>query len=465
MDKLVVACVQQRMHLPSTLDEYREDLRRFLRVAVAKQARLVVFPELGGVMVIPPILRDFRSTLLKRADVGRRRRATLWQKIVGSISGSMASALHADFRTSIAGLLDVAADDVWHAYTDVFGGLAREFAVTIVAPGAYLPDPFDGVIRNLACVFGSQGELLGNQAKVVLHPEDVDIAQAGSSWDVIPTELGRLGVILGSDVLYPEVGRLLAYQGAEGLVALGACTDPVLYNKIRSGILARMQDNQLFAAASFLVGDNELSYLRREPFVGKSTILAPQELTPRLNGVLVEMGNHRSEGVLTAEWDFVALRRLWESSDTPVRQQVPVEQAGQVLAQLYSRLQSLPQVAQTSMSPEETVKAGQDDGAGRIVRELDEMAVVSSYTSRWPLGTAVKLETSAEVLTEDQELDLSNTADQQADLELSKSVVDPSMDMDLLGQVPDDETDEMDALPHTQDTRPSQDSHDGQGAV
>src|SRR5688572_3953813 len=27
-ERIVVACVQQRMHLPLTLDEYREDLRR-----------------------------------------------------------------------------------------------------------------------------------------------------------------------------------------------------------------------------------------------------------------------------------------------------------------------------------------------------------------------------------------------------------------------------------------------------
>jgi predicted amidohydrolase len=378
----------------------------------------------------------------------------------------MASTLNADLRASIAGLLDVAADDVWNAYTEVFGGLSREFGVTIVAPSAYLPDPFDGVIRNLACVFGTQGELLGNQAKVVLHPEDVDIAQAGSSWDVVPTELGRLGVILGSDVLYPEVGRLLAYQGAEALVALGASTDPLLYNKIRSGILARMQDNQLFAAASFLVGDNELSLVQRAPFVGKSALLAPQELTPRQNGVLVEMGNHRSEGVLSAEWDFVALRRLWESSDTPVRQQVPVEQAGQVLAQLYTRLQGLPRVAETAMLAETTANSDRTDTPDTDIRELDELAVVSSFTSRWPLGTAVTSEAETAVVTEDQGLELSADGEEQVGVAASKHVADPSMDTSRPHPLPDDETDEMDALPHTKDTPPpSQESHGGQSAA
>ena len=54
-DRVVVACIQQQMRLPQTLDEYREEMRRYVRVAVAKQARLVVFPDLAGVMVAPQI--------------------------------------------------------------------------------------------------------------------------------------------------------------------------------------------------------------------------------------------------------------------------------------------------------------------------------------------------------------------------------------------------------------------------
>jgi predicted amidohydrolase len=153
----------------------------------------------------------------------------------------------------------------------------------------------------LTVVYDSNGQMVGHQAKVVLHPADADLAQVGATWDVIPTEVGQIGLILGSDVLYPEVGRLLAYQGADLLIVQAACTDELLYQKIRAGTLARMQDNQLFAAVSFLVGDNRLSRAQRTPFSGKSAIFAPQELSPRSNGVLVEMGNLRSEGVLAAE--------------------------------------------------------------------------------------------------------------------------------------------------------------------
>jgi predicted amidohydrolase len=384
-ERVVVACVQQRMHLPLTLDEYREDLRRFMRVAATKQARLVVFPELGGVMVAPPILGDFRSQLLKRYDRGRRRQAKLWQRLAGGFAGLLASMVGADFRRGLSALLDVAAQDVWRAYEEVFGGLAREFAVTVVAPSAYLPDPVDGVIRNLAVVFSSDGQMVGRQAKVVLHPADADLAQTGSTWDVIATEVGQIGLILGSDVLYPEVGRLLAYQGAELLVVQAACTDQVLYQKLRAGSLARMQDNQLFTALSFLVGDNQLSRAQRTPFTGKSAIFAPQELSPRSNGVLVEMGNLSSEGVLAAQWDFAALRDLWETSETPVRRQLPLQQAGQVLAQIYARLQTLPKVAELDQLPGVTAAESVSRQREAVsLQSLDDLVVIATVTQRWP---------------------------------------------------------------------------------
>lgn len=439
-DRLVVAAIQQKMHLPQTLDEYHEDLRRFMRVAVNKQARLIVFPELGGLMAAPPILGDFRSNLLKVADRGRRKRAGLWTRLVGGVANSLAMMLQADFRTGVRALLDVAAQDLWQSYAKVFSGLAREFGVTVVAPSAYLPDPSDGVVRNLACVFDHNGELVGHQAKVVLHAEDAGLAQPGSTWDVVPTEVGRIGLILGSDVLYPEVGRVLAYQGAEVLVCQGACTDVTYYNKLRAAALARMQDNQLFAVASFLVGDNRFSRVPRMPFVGKSAIFAPQELTPRHNGVLVEMGNARSEGVLAAPWDFVALRELWENSDTPVRQQLPLQQAGKILAQLYSRMQALPSqtdpdvltVSQRSPTP-----APLDD-ASMSFQTLDDLIVLGSVKSTWPPAIDFEAQSQVEASSAGTSAD-DDDGQPAAATEINGGLDDPQISYD-------DETDEMDAV-------------------
>ncbi|MCY3707418.1 MAG: hypothetical protein OXG26_00895 [Caldilineaceae bacterium] len=410
MKTLIVACIQQKMRLPQTLEEYREDLRRFLRAAENKRARLVVFPELAGVMVIPPLLGGFQANLLKRADLARRRQSSLWQKFSGGISGALAGWLNSDFRQMAGALLTTQPDMVWDAYDEVFGGLAQEFDVTLVAPSAYLPDPLDGVLRNLAVVYGPGGERLGYQAKRVLHPEDEDLAQPGHEWNVIPTPVGRIGLMLGGDLLYPEVGRLLAYQGAELLIAQGAATERVLYEKLRAGMLARMQDNQLFAAISFLVGHNEFSRRQRDPFVGRSSVLAPQELTPRASGVLVESSNFRSESVLSAVWDFEKLAELWETSDTPVRSQLPLDAVGPALAQLYKKMNQLaqsgrhsrplseaqrpegpeallavpePQEPETKERPVEMEESVTVPKRTNSTLSLDDLPVLSSVTSYW----------------------------------------------------------------------------------
>ncbi len=379
MEKLIVACVQQRMRIPQSLEEHREDLRRFFRTAANRRARLILFPELAGVMVAPPLLGGFRANLLKRADQARRRRVGAWPRFAGSLAGALARLLRVDFRILVAALLDVDPQRVWEAYTDVYGGLAREFDMTVVAPSAYLPDPTDGVVRNLVGVFGPAGDLLGVQAKGVLHLEDEDLAQPGSTWRVIATEVGRLGILIGNDLLFPEVGRLLAYQGAEILVGQGAATGRVLYEKLRAGMLARMQDNQLFAAIGFLVGHNEFSRRQRDPFVGKSAVLAPQELTPRHSGILVEMTSFRSEGVLAAVWDFPALQALWETSDTPVRSRLPLEQVGGILAELYGQMKRLPRRADLAELPA--------PDATPTPRRLEELPVLASVSTRWPPDT------------------------------------------------------------------------------
>jgi len=432
LDVLTVACVQQRMRLPVTLDEYREGLRRFLRAAENKRARLVIFPELAGLMIVPPLLGVFRSSLLLRADVGRRGGASIWQKIVGSVAGSAAGMLKANYGIGMAGLLEVASATLWERYAELFGGLAKEFGVTLVAPGAYLPDPFDGVIRNLAVVFGPDGAQLGVQAKVILAPEDEHFCQPGTTWDIIRTEVGALGLMLGSDVLFPEVGRLLAFQGAEVLISLAASASQVEYNKIRAGTLARMQDNQLFAACAFLVGEDAFDATRTKTYLGKSAIFAPQELTPRFNGVLVEMGNFSSEGVLTAEWNFAELRLLWEKSDARLRGQFNASQASQILATIYRQLQSAPRLEeQVDDAGADAPHTAQLSAASLVT--LDDLPVIASITSHWPPhGTANA-----------DDLPLQETV--AWNITSATDVVQPNADLRY-----EEETDEMDALDDTE---------------
>ena len=78
MAKLVVASAQQQMRLFDSPDGYRKELTRFLNMAHAKGAELLVFPAvLAGVMAASHKVEGFRMNLLKQADDRQRGRSSV----------------------------------------------------------------------------------------------------------------------------------------------------------------------------------------------------------------------------------------------------------------------------------------------------------------------------------------------------------------------------------------------------
>ncbi|WP_256588776.1 nitrilase-related carbon-nitrogen hydrolase, partial [Pseudomonas sp. HMWF021] len=101
-------------------------------------------------------------------------------------------------------------------YQALFGGLAREFHVTLVAGSIVLPEPSirDGQLKpgsgslfNSSVVFGRDGVPLG-QPQRQMHPifeqRDVIEGEDAHAINVVDTPAGRLGVLIGSDSWYPD---------------------------------------------------------------------------------------------------------------------------------------------------------------------------------------------------------------------------------------------------------------------
>ncbi|BAQ81930.1 carbon-nitrogen hydrolase family protein [Pseudomonas sp. St29] len=118
-------------------------------------------------------------------------------------------------------------------YQVLFGGLAREFQVTLVAGSIILPEPSvsqgslqigSGALYNSSLVFGSDGLPIG-QPQRQLYPTHAESGyvrgDAGQGVQVVDTPAGRLGVLIGSDSWYPDNYRQLNDQGAQ-LVAVPA---------------------------------------------------------------------------------------------------------------------------------------------------------------------------------------------------------------------------------------------------
>ena len=342
MPKLVVASAQQQMRLFDSPDSYRKELTRFLNMARAKRAELLVFPALAGVMAVSHRVEGFRVNLLKQADDRQRGRSSVLARTRSALAGSTASLLGASFRKGYTGLLQADAAALAAAYEAVFSESAKAYEITIVAGSAYLSDAA-GIIRHRVTVFGPDGAVLGGHDKMMLAPEDAGLATAGDVWQVVKTPVGRLGILLGAEALYPETGRVLAYQGADLLVTLAATGSEALAAYVRHGAIALAQENRCFAMSSFLVGKNRLAPDENAAagFVGRSGIYAPLEMTPRYSGVLVEMGTGEAEGLITAELDRDRLQELWENGVEPVRRRMPVNLFASYMPALYESRRTL----------------------------------------------------------------------------------------------------------------------------
>jgi predicted amidohydrolase len=337
MDEFVAAVVQLRIRLPQDREELEEHLVRFVRLAQTKRTRLLVFPQFTGLMAAALVVKGRGAALLKQADRARRTNATFWTRTQAKLAGGAAGVLGADFGRALEGALLQQPDLLWESYASLFSDIARHHGMVVVAGTGYLEDPSERVVRHLALVFGPDGGLLGKQGAVTLAHHEHPMVEAAPTWQAIQTPIGRLGVLIGSDMLYPEAGRILAYGGAEILVGLGATAEAVQYHRERLGLLARVEDNQIYGALSFAVGYNPFTSGDEEPYIGRSLIAAPVSMTPRYTGVTVEMGADSSEGLITAEWSFSALHQQWQKDHAPLRAAMPLEHTGPTLAAIYGR--------------------------------------------------------------------------------------------------------------------------------
>lgn len=78
----------------------------------------------------------------------------------------------------------------------------------------------DGVRRNEAVAIGPGGTVIDRYAKVRLVPGHEAIYTAGADWVPLETPLGRLGVMICLESVYPDAARALARAGAEVLLVI-----------------------------------------------------------------------------------------------------------------------------------------------------------------------------------------------------------------------------------------------------
>jgi predicted amidohydrolase len=353
MDRIVVVTTQQQMRVFEDQEGYQEDVFRYMRMAQAKKAGLVIFPALSPVMLVPPLASSPRLGLMKQAEKGRGPLASLKDRLMGRAAETASQAWGGGLRGEMNRLLNKAPEALYEAYVDLFSAAALKYKVTIVAGSLYLRDSEEASSKHVCFVFGPNGQIIGRQQKVHLDVEEMRFCQAGDGFNAVDTEAGRLGILIGEDTLFPESGRLLAYQKCDLLINLAACDGASSFHQIRHAFLARLNENELLGAQSCLIGPNRLTDTGQD-FVGKSGLFTTISLSPRLDGILFEMGAMTVEGIIAEPLDLVAMRRQWEEDRPRLRQGMRML-AYQPLIDIYRELRTLDQVYYASYEEEEDV--------------------------------------------------------------------------------------------------------------
>ncbi|WP_137817940.1 carbon-nitrogen hydrolase family protein [Pseudomonas sp. 2FG] len=112
-------------------------------------------------------------------------------------------------------------------YQALFGGLAKEFGITLVAGSIVLPEPRvengtltvgSGPLYNISLVFGSDGAPLGQPQRKsfpIRDEQGFTAAAPIAALQVLDTPAGRLGVLICADSWYPAGYAELARNGVE----------------------------------------------------------------------------------------------------------------------------------------------------------------------------------------------------------------------------------------------------------
>ena len=152
---------------------------------------------------------------------------------------------------------------------EALGERAQRYA-TNIAIGMVIKHKVESVVYDGAVIVNPDGEVTGQYIKVHLKPEERPIFRGGYKFPVLETNFGKVGVLLGWDVAFPEAARSLAIDGAELIVA-PANWEAQTIEEWKTYLRARAMENSVFIAGANRIGD-EYTY----QFGGESAIIGPR---------------------------------------------------------------------------------------------------------------------------------------------------------------------------------------------
>ncbi len=199
-------------------------------------------------------------------------------------------------------LARMAGPEVFSKWNDFFAAAALSNRVCLAA-GSFI-EPSGGGFQHRAPVFSPRGDLIASQLQTHLSEAESQVGMVvGTDLATIDIDGHKIGIAVGTDAWYPEVGRILALLGVDTILAPTAVPAPYTVWRQSSGLWQIIQQNQVFGVEASLGG----SWLG-VAYQSRSRVFAPVETTPDGRGVLTETTSASTSEELVALLDPAELR-------------------------------------------------------------------------------------------------------------------------------------------------------------
>jgi predicted amidohydrolase len=187
-------------------------------------------------------------------------------------------------------------------FTESLGEMARKHGTYIIAGILEEHPVVTATLYNTVVLIEPSGNILGVQRKLHIPSEEKHYFYPGSSLDVFPTDLGKVGMLICADYSFPESSRVLSLKGAE-IICVSINRGKTVVDREQSirVISCRAFENQNFFVACNRVGkENDLI------FDGGSCIAGP-------NGDYIARSEIDTEDIVmgTLQAEMMSEMRTW----------------------------------------------------------------------------------------------------------------------------------------------------------
>jgi predicted amidohydrolase len=152
--------------------------------------------------------------------------------------------------------------------TNYLAKRANDFNTHVVF-GLVVKEKVESILYNGVVCLGPEGDIAGDYRKVHLLGEERQVYRNGFRFVNVEAEWGRFGLMIGSDLAFPEVARSLTLEGAE-MVVVSANWETQFAESWRAHLLSRACENSIFVAAANRIGEEPTMR-----FSGDSMLVGP----------------------------------------------------------------------------------------------------------------------------------------------------------------------------------------------